>query len=86
MLRHLSLLHRHQNAGHLRIASSARKHSFLSDGVNLLHKNVIPYSTRVTQQLIESFGWKQMNHPPYSPDLAPSDYCQFLHLKLFLSG
>ncbi|GBM02330.1 hypothetical protein AVEN_138450-1 [Araneus ventricosus] len=86
MLRHHSLLNHHQNADHSRIASSARRHSFLSDGVNLLHYNVIPYSTRVTQQLIEYFGWKQINRPPNSPDLVPSDYRQFLHLKLFLSG
>jgi hypothetical protein len=26
------------------------------------------------------------NHPPYSPDLAPSDFHLFLHLKKFLSG
>jgi histone-lysine N-methyltransferase SETMAR len=30
-----------------------------------------------------------MNHPPpppYSPDLAPSDFHLFLHLKKFLAG
>jgi histone-lysine N-methyltransferase SETMAR len=27
-----------------------------------------------------------MDHPPYSPDLAPSDYHLFLHLKKFLGG
>ena len=26
------------------------------------------------------------NHPPYRPDLAPSDFHLFLHLKEFLSG
>ncbi|GBM85012.1 hypothetical protein AVEN_4031-1 [Araneus ventricosus] len=46
----------------------------------------MPHSTRVNQQLIVSFGWEQMNHPPYSPDLAPSDFHLFLHLKRFLSG
>ncbi|GBO45154.1 Histone-lysine N-methyltransferase SETMAR [Araneus ventricosus] len=46
----------------------------------------MPHSARVTQQLIGSFGWEQMNHPPYSPDLAPSDFHLFLHLKRFLSG
>ena len=25
-----------------------------------------------------------MDHPPYSPDLAPSDFHLFLHLKKFL--
>jgi histone-lysine N-methyltransferase SETMAR len=27
-----------------------------------------------------------MNHPPYSPDLASSDFHLFLHLKKFLAG
>jgi histone-lysine N-methyltransferase SETMAR len=39
-----------------------------------------------TQALLTSFGWEQMNHPPYSPDLAPSDFNLFLHLKKFLAG
>ena len=27
-----------------------------------------------------------MDHPPYSPDLSPSDFYLFLHLKKFLGG
>jgi len=27
-----------------------------------------------------------MDHPPYGPDLAPSDFQLFLHLKNFLGG
>jgi len=27
-----------------------------------------------------------MDHPPHSPDLSPSDYHLFLHLKKFLGG
>ncbi|GBP77741.1 Mariner Mos1 transposase [Eumeta japonica] len=30
-----------------------------------------------TQQILKEFGWKVLMHPPYSPDLAPSD-CQLL--------
>jgi histone-lysine N-methyltransferase SETMAR len=30
--------------------------------------------------------WEQFNHPPYSPDLAPSDFHLFLYLKSFLAG
>ena len=39
-----------------------------------------------TQNLITTFGWEQFDHPPYSPDLAPSDFYLFLHLKSFLAG
>ncbi|GBN90811.1 hypothetical protein AVEN_75361-1 [Araneus ventricosus] len=79
MLRHPSPLHRDQNSGHSRFASSARRHGLFSDGVILLHVNATQHSARVTQQLIESLGWGQMNHTLYRLHL-------FLHLKLYLSG
>jgi histone-lysine N-methyltransferase SETMAR len=40
----------------------------------------------VTQNLITTFGWEQFDHPTYSPNLAPSDFHLFLHLKPFLAG
>ena len=52
----------------------------------LLHDNARPHSAAQTQDLITSFKWEQMDHPPYSPDLAPSDFHLFLHLKKFLGG
>ena len=33
-----------------------------------------------------SFGWEQSHHPPYSPDLAPSNFHLFRYLKEFLGG
>jgi hypothetical protein len=36
--------------------------------------------------LLEKFGWEVFDHPPYSPDLAPSDYHLFPKLKEFLGG
>jgi histone-lysine N-methyltransferase SETMAR len=39
-----------------------------------------------TQNLIATFGWEQFDDPPYSPDLAPSDFHVFLHLKTFPGG
>lgn len=35
----------------------------------------------VTQILIEQFGWEQFDQPPYSLDLAPTDYHLLLNLK-----
>jgi histone-lysine N-methyltransferase SETMAR len=32
------------------------------------------------------FGWEQFSHPPYSPDLVPSDFYVFLHVKTILGG
>ena len=31
-------------------------------------------------------GFKKIEHPPYSPDLAPSDYYLFSKLKKYLRG
>ncbi|GFU93309.1 uncharacterized protein TNCV_1860401 [Trichonephila clavipes] len=44
-----------------------------------------PFAPR-TQDLITSFGWEQLDDPPYSPDLAPSKYHLFMHLKKHLAG
>jgi histone-lysine N-methyltransferase SETMAR len=35
-----------------------------------------------TRALLSDFAWGIISHPPYSPDLAPSDF----HLKQFLDG
>ncbi|KOX76329.1 Histone-lysine N-methyltransferase SETMAR [Melipona quadrifasciata] len=36
--------------------------------------------------LYQNFDWDVLPHPPYSPDLAPSDYYLFLSLKNSLRG
>ncbi|KAJ4448384.1 hypothetical protein ANN_10400 [Periplaneta americana] len=41
---------------------------------------------RRTAAVLTEFGWELFDHPPYSPDLAPSDFHVFLHLKKFLSS
>ncbi|GFY23521.1 retrovirus-related Pol polyprotein from transposon 297 [Trichonephila clavipes] len=38
------------------------------------------------QTLQRGFGWDVFGHPSYSPDLTPSDFPLFLHLKSFLAG
>ena len=54
--------------------------------MNLLHNNARPHSAAQTQDRITSFKWEQMDPPPYSPDLAPSDFHLFLRLKKCLGG
>jgi len=58
----------------------------LSRGVCLFHDNARPHSAHVTTALLEKFNWDILDHPPYSPDLAPSDFHLFLHLKKHLVG
>ncbi|GFU89197.1 histone-lysine N-methyltransferase SETMAR [Trichonephila clavipes] len=45
----------------------------------------MPHSSIVTRQKLWELGWEVLMHPPYSPDLAPSNYCLFLALQNFLS-
>jgi histone-lysine N-methyltransferase SETMAR len=63
--------------------NTEKRRGMLTRGVVLLHDNARPHTAAQTQALIMSFGWEQMNH---SPDLAPSDFHLFLHLKKFLAG
>jgi len=35
---------------------------------------------------LRDLHYELLQHPPYSPDLAPSDFCLFPKLKLFLGG
>ncbi|GBM45444.1 Mariner Mos1 transposase [Araneus ventricosus] len=65
----------------LRCAIQNKRRGMLSQGIVLLHDNARPHSAGVTQNLIQQFGWEQFDHPPFSPDLAPSDYHLFLNLK-----
>jgi hypothetical protein len=41
---------------------------------------------RQTRDFIEADGTEQASHPPYSPDLAPSDFYLFGYLKEGLQG
>ena len=37
-------------------------------------------------QKLNELGYKVLPHPPYSPDLSPTDYHFFKHLDNFLEG
>lgn len=34
-----------------------------------IHDKACPYTTQVTEHLLEISGWIVFDHPPYSPDL-----------------
>lgn len=49
--------------------------------IYLLHDNAKPHTAELVQKKLEKFNWLPLTHPPYSPDLAPSDYYLFLSLS-----
>lgn len=52
--------------------------------VILLHDNAKPHTAIKTRNRLTNYKWEVLPHPPYSPDLAPSDYHLFLSLSSFL--
>jgi histone-lysine N-methyltransferase SETMAR len=52
-----------------------RKHpGQLAKGVLLHHDNTRPHTAQTTQEKIQELQWELLEHPPYSPDLAHSDF------------
>ena len=47
------------------------------DKVILQHDNARPHVTKVVKTYLETLKWEVLLHPPYSPDVAPSDYHLF---------
>lgn len=51
----------------------------------------MPHVSRATRQKLLDLGWEALHHPPYRPDLAPSDFHlfwyrqNFLHTKVYAS-
>ncbi|KAJ4436753.1 hypothetical protein ANN_16885 [Periplaneta americana] len=70
----------------LQRAIQNKRRGMLTTGVVLLHDNARPHTARRTAAVLTEFGWELFDQPPYSPDLAPSDFHVFLHLKKFLSS
>jgi histone-lysine N-methyltransferase SETMAR len=52
----------------------------------LLHDNCRVQKARQIREVIDEYGFVKMEHPPYSPDFAPSDYYLFPKLKGHLRG
>ena len=55
-------------------------------GVLLLHDNAPVHTSTVATSAVAECGYELLLHPPYSPDLAPSDLYLFPVLKEHLSG
>ncbi len=47
----------------------------------LLHDNASPHTAKMTKTKLEELWFEVLPHSPYSPDLAPSDFCLFRSLQ-----
>jgi len=53
----------------------------VTKGVLFLYDNAQAHRALATQKKLTYLGFQCLDHPPYSPDLAPSDYHLFSGLK-----
>jgi transposase len=51
-----------------------------------LHGHYTVHKARQVREVIDECGFVELEHPLYSPDLAPNDYYLFLKLKKHLRG
>jgi len=61
-------------------------HRKVTKGVLFLHDNTPAHRALATQKKLAYLGFQCLDHPLYSPDLAPSDYHLFPGLKKQLKG
>jgi transposase len=67
-------------------AIQKKRCGMLTYGVIHLCDNVHLYTAARTRALLEHFNWELFEHPPYSPDLDPSDYNLFTYLKNWIGS
>ena len=70
----------HQKLQHLQLALVNRK------GQIFLYSNAWPNVAQPMLQQLNELGCKVLPHLSYSPDLSPTTYYFFKHLKNFLQG
>ena len=59
---------------HLSLAIKSERRGRLNTGVLLQHENARPHTARSTVSTIQDLSFECLPHPPYSPDLATSDF------------
>lgn len=70
----------------LKQALKEKRRGKLRRGVLFLQDNAPAHTAHITLRKLEELGFELVDHPPYSPDLAPSDYYLFPQLKKDLKG
>ena len=52
----------------------------------LLYDNARPHVAQIVKAALQDLEWEVLQHPPYSPDLAPTDYYLFRSLSNHMRG
>ena len=71
---------------HLKDILKENRRGKVAKGILLLHENAPAHRALATQKKVAYLGVQCPDHPPYSPDLAPSDYHLFPGMKKQLKG
>jgi len=66
---------------HLHPTVKSKQRGLLSTSVLFQHDNARPHTARSSVATIQDLSFECPPHPPYSPDLAPSDFHMFGPLK-----
>ncbi len=64
-----------------KLAPEIKSKGLLRGKIYFQHDNARPHVAKVVNAKLQELGWKLLPHPPYSPDLAPSDYHLFRSLS-----
>ncbi len=54
------------------------------DRIYFLHDNATPHIAKSIREKLLKLGWVTVPHPPYSPDLAPTDYHMYRSMSDYL--
>ena len=64
-----------------KLESEVVRQGLFSDKIYFQHDNAKSHVFKIVKEKIAKFGRELLAHPPYSPDLAPSDYHLFCSLS-----
>lgn len=68
------------------IAEKRPEYATRHESIIFHHDNARPHVAAPVKNYLQNSGWEVLAHPPYSPDLAPSDYHLFRSMQNALTG
>lgn len=70
----------------LHVALAKKRPGKLHQRILFHHDNAPAHSCKTSRAVLREFRWELLSHPPYSPDLASSDFFLFPKLKEQIKG